>query len=162
MMATLFLKHIFVILHIVTAAAWFGLGLRLSAKARNALTQEPTVATALIDDTQRTVRFMSIFIGLTLVFSLVAFFLGGGFARYGPQYHTSLLLIVILTGLQVAVIAPAWKGLHGAIAGTTDASSADSYRKRIAISVGVGHLLWFVTLVLMFWNRLASAFQASA
>jgi len=161
-MASLFLKYIFVILHIITAAAWFGLGLRLSAKARSVLTLEPAAATALVDDTQRTARFMTIFIGLTVLFSLAAFFLGGGFGFYGPQYHTSLLLILVLGALQVFVIEPAWKGLRGALAGEADAGGADSYRKRIAISVGVGHLLWLIMLVLMFWNQLASALSAGS
>ena len=159
-MALLFLKHIFVILHVITAAAWFGLGLRLSSKARSALTLEPVAASALVGDTQRTIRFMNVFMGLTLLFSLVAFFLGGGFGFYGPQYHTSLLLIVVLTALQFGVLAPAWRGLHGSIAGDGDLADADGYRKRIAMSVGIGHLLWLVVLILMFWNQLAAALQA--
>jgi hypothetical protein len=159
--AMLFLKNIFVVLHIITAAAWFGLGLRLGAKARSVLTLDRPIAAALVEDTQRTVRFMSIFIVLTVLFSLGAFFLGGGFGGYGPQYHTSLLLILILGGVQVGVIEPAWRGLRGAIAGESDAGSAESYRKRIAISVGVGHLLWLVVLVLMYWVQLAAAFRAS-
>ncbi|NBC16931.1 MAG: hypothetical protein GVY18_06385 [Bacteroidetes bacterium] len=157
----LFLKNIFVILHIITAAAWFGLGLRLGAKARSILMLDRPIAAALVDDTQRTVRFMSIFIGLTLLFSLGAFFLGGGFGGYGPQYHTSLLLIIVLSAVQVGVIEPAWRGMRGAIAGEPDVGSAESYRKRIAISVGIGHLIWLAVLVLMYWTQLAVAFRAS-
>lgn len=156
-MTVYLLKYIFVILHIITAAAWFGLGLRLSGQARTVRALEPAAAQALADDAQRSVSLMNVFIVLTLVFSLVAFFLGGGFAVYSPAYHTSLLLIVIMTLVQFLLIRPGWNGLQAALAGPT-ADAADGFRKRIAMGTGVGHLLWLIILVLMFWDQLARAF----
>jgi hypothetical protein len=102
---------------------------------------------------------MNVFIVLTLVFSLVAFFLGGGFAVYGPAYHTSLLLIVLMTLDQFLLVRPGWNGLQAALAGPSDTGdAADSFRKRIAMGVGVGHLMWLIILVLMFWTELSRAF----
>lgn len=132
-----------VLLHIITAAAWFGLGLSLSAQAR-------AVAPAGASDARapgpgaRTVKLMGLFSVLTLVFALVAFFAGGGFATYGPQFHTSLLLIVVLVGLQYGLIRPAWGKL---------AAGDASARGRVAMGTGIGHLVWLVILVLMLWQQ---------
>jgi hypothetical protein len=141
----LIVKWILVILHTITAAAWFGLGLRLAGQARTvAEGHAPTLA----KDAGRSVWLMNVFIVLTLLFSGAAFLVGGGFAGYGPAYHTSLLLILVLTGLQLFLIRPAWNALAG---GGSDPESA---RKRVAIGTGIGHLTWLVILVLMFWKYL--------
>lgn len=142
------LKWILVILHTITAAAWFGLGLRLAGQARTVASTEGGGAQVLAKDAGRSVQLMNVFIILTLLFSVASFLVGGGFAGYGPQYHTSLLLILVLTGLQLFLIRPAWNVLAG---GDGDLESA---RKRVAIGTGIGHLTWLVILVLMFWKYL--------
>ena len=157
-MTTYLLKYLFVILHIITAAAWFGLGLRLSGRARVVLNMKEAAARALLDDTQRSVYLMNVFIILTLLFSLGAFLLGGGFAAYGPAYHTSLLLIVIMVLVQFLLIRRGWNGLQAALAGPDAPEAAESFRKRVAMGTGIGHLLWLIILVLMFWNQLRQAF----
>lgn len=157
-MTTYFLQYLFVILHIITAAAWFGLGLRLSGRARVVLNMEDTAARALINDTQRSVYLMNIFIILTLLFSLGAFFLGGGFAAYGPAYHTSLLLILVLVLIQFLIIRPGWNGLQAARTHPESTHDAEGFRKRIAMGTGIGHLTWLVLLVLMFWDELSQVF----
>ena len=154
-MFTLTLKWILVILHIITAAAWFGLGLRLAGQARTVVEKG---LRGLADDAARSVRLMNIFVVLTFVFAAGAFFVGGGFGAYGPQYHTSLLLIVVLVGLQFFVIRPGWAGLRNGL--SEGEASAESARKRVAMGVGIGHLIWLVLLVLMFWDNFSVAFQA--
>lgn len=123
-----------VLLHIISAAAWFGLGLGLSAQARAVATDAGT----------RTVTLMGVFSVLTLVFGLSALLLGRGFAGYGPQFHTSLLLIVVLVGVQYGLIRPAWNKL---------AAGDASARGRVAMGTGIGHLVWLVILVLMLWEQ---------
>ncbi len=147
----LLLKFLFVLLHVITAAAWFGIGLRLSAQARAAAGASGGAAETLAADAQRSVSLMNIFIVFTLLFGLGAFFTGGGFGVYGPVYHTSLLLIVVLVGLQFFVIRTGWERLRDALA-SERSPEAESARKRVAIGTGVGHLLWLVLLVLMFWR----------
>jgi hypothetical protein len=149
------LKWILVILHIITAAAWFGLGLRLTGQARTVLEKRGDAQRALADDGQQSVRLMNIFVILTLVFSIGAFVAGGHFDAYGPVYHTALLLIVVLTLVQLFVVRPGWAALQAevdAAEGNTDA--LEGAKSRVAIGTGVGHLLWLVLLVLMFANRL--------
>jgi hypothetical protein len=149
------LKSILVLLHIITAAAWFGLGLRLAGRARTVLDLGGEAGTALAADGQSAVRQMNIFAVLTLVFSLGAFVAGGHFAAYGPLYHTSVTLIVLFTLDQLFVIRPGWNALQAALEG---GGGAESARKKIAIGTGVGHLLWLVMLVLMLWNQYFSVY----
>ena len=149
-----FLFPVFILLHILFAAAWFGMGLRLATQARTVLSLERGAALALADDVARTIRFMGIFIVLTLVFAFGALGAGGGYVGQ-PQYHMASLLIVILVVLQYALIGPSWKKLRAAIEAGTD---AEAFRKRVAMSVGIGHLLWFVMLVLMEWKRFSGLF----
>jgi len=158
-MTTLLLKHILVILHIITAAAWFGIGLRLAGQARTVLDQSGTARAALAADGARSVWLMNLFIVLTLLFSVGAFIAGGHFEVYGPAYHSAITLIVILTLVQLFVIRPGWNTLQAnADPETGDPDAAESGRQRVAIGTGVGHLLWLVLLVLMFWDRLMGVF----
>ena len=156
------LKYVFVILHVITGAAWFGLGLRLAGKARMVTTSDVSVARALADDTARSVYLMNIFVVLTLLFSVGAFFAGGAavgknaFAFYGPTYHTSLLLMVILTVVQLFVIRTGWNTLQMAMDSGDSGEFIESGRKRVAMGTGIGHLTWLVILVLMFWPQLSA------
>lgn len=151
------LKSILVVLHVITAAAWFGLALRVAGRARRVLELDHDAAVALASDGHTSVRQMTLFMVLTFFFSIGAFLAGGHFSTYGPVYHTSLLLIVLLTADQLFVIRPAWNALQSAVTGSGDAD-AESARKRIAIGTGVGHLLWLVLLVLMFWRNYFSLY----
>lgn len=152
------LKWILVILHIITAAAWFGLGLRLTGQARTVLETDGAAQKALADDGAQSVWLMNIFVLLTLIFSLAAFIAGGHFNTYGPAYHTAITLIVVLTLDQLFVIRPGWTSLQSAVNDPEpDADALDSAKTRVAIGTGVGHLLWLVLLGLMFTNRLVGS-----
>jgi len=149
------LKWILVILHIITAAAWFGIGLRLTGQARSVLEREGDARAALAQEGSRSVWLMNLFVVLTLVFSLGAFAAGGHFAAYGPVYHTAVLLIVLLTADQLLVIRGGWATLESlATEASPDLDALERAKKRVAIGTGVGHLIWLVLLVLMFANRL--------
>lgn len=150
------LNTVLVLLHIVTAAAWFGLGLRLAGKARTVLALDGAAAAALAEDTRSTIKWMNGFIVLTLVFSYANFFTSGGFAAYGPQFHAALTLMLVLVGVQFFVIRTGWNTLADLVGNGTDPASAaaDSARKKVAIGTGIGHLLWVVLLVLMYFDQL--------
>lgn len=153
----LLLKQLFMLAHIITAAAWFGMGLRVAAQARTVLGLERDAALAFSVDVGRTVRLMGIFAVLTFVFAVATFGIGITLRAYGGQYHAAMTLIVILLIVQYAMIQPAWKKLQAAL----DAGNeADAFRKRMAMGVGINHLLWLVMLVLMFWDRLQGGFSA--
>lgn len=157
-MSALTLLYVFgIVLHLIFFAAWFGLALPLVGRARAALAAEPSAGTLLLNDGARTIRLMSIFVVLGYVLALVTFAArvlpDGGFAVYGWPYHTAITLGLVLVIVQFALIRPAWKGLQASL-GSPD---ADTARKRLAMGVGLGHTLWLVLVVLMFWDRLAAA-----
>lgn len=151
-------KNIFVVLHVITAAAWFGMGLRLAGKGRKALELGGESGRTLASDGASTVWQMNLFILLTFVFSIVAFIAGGHFNTYGPIYHTSLTLIVLLVLDQLFVIRPAWSTLQDALESGDVTDAAESARKRVAMGTGIGHLLWLVLVVLMLWSRFPMTF----
>ena len=145
------LKWLFVILHVITASAWFGLGLLLPRQARSVVeTGAPDGPLATFTD--RSVFLMNIFAVLTLVFGLIALFAGGGFEVYGWPYHTSITLILLLVLDQFFVIRASWSTLKGTL--STDADEARDAATRLATGTGAGHLLWLATLVLVFFRRM--------
>ena len=140
------LKNIFVLLHIVTAAGWFGVALLLGRLARAAVSSSDA---ALRETGTRAVGVAGVFAALTLLFGLVAFLIGGGFSAYGPEYHTSLLFMLILVGIHFLAIRPAWKVASSPGEEATRLAAS----KRLSMSVGAGHLLWLFVLVLMLSSR---------
>ncbi len=147
-----FLHVVLLLLHVVTAAAWFGLALRLGGQARRVGSLGGGAAVALAEEGASAVRLMGVFLLLTFVFAMGVLGLGGGYPGQW-QYHIASVLIVVLVIVQYAMIRPAWIGLVEAAASHSD---TDRYRKRIAGSVGIGHLVWLALVVLMFWNRFAA------
>ena len=148
-----FLQVLLLVLHVITAAAWFGLALRLGAQARQVGGLEGEAAVAMAREGAQAIRLMGLFLLLTFIFSMGVLGLGGGYPGQW-QYHVASLLIVVLIALQYALIRPAWKGLAEAAASHEDSGR---FTKRIAMSVGAGHAIWLALLVLMFWNRFAGA-----
>lgn len=148
----LLIKYLAVILHIVTAAAYFGMGLLLARQAR-AFAVERTASLGEIG--LRAARLMTMFAVLTFVFGLVAFLTGGGFAFYPPQFHISLTVILVLIAVHIFLVQGSWKKLAAAVSGGTDATSP---AKRVAMGVGIAHLIWLILLVLMFWGQLTAGF----
>ena len=147
----LVLKYVFVVLHIITAAAWFGLALPTARRARTAAVGG-TGAAGIAADGVRTAKMLVIFSVLTLVFALGAFSLGimaQGAGAYGWPFHTALLLILGLVAVSFGLIGPGWKTLNAG-----DSSGA----KRVAMGAGIGHALWLIILVLMFWDDFQVAF----
>lgn len=153
------IKYLAVLLHIISAAGWFGLGLRLGGLARSA-TAGGAGGPALAAETERTAGLMRVFALLTLVFAYTALFTGiSAGTSYGVPYHIASTLILVLALVQFFLIGPGAARLRkGVDAG--DLALAESARKRTAMGVGIGHLLWTVMLVLMFWDTLRAAFAA--
>jgi hypothetical protein len=147
-----------VLLHVLFFAAWFGLGLRLAGQARTAAAAEPTGAAALALDGSRTVGLMGVFVALGYLAALTAFFASPrfaaeGFRGYDWPYHASLTLGLALVAAQWLLVRPAWARLRA----TVGSPEADAARGRVAMGVGIGHLLWLLLLLLMFWDNFAAA-----
>jgi len=155
----LFAKYVFVVLHIVTAAAFFGIGL---SQARQARAFAASRLDLLGEQGARSAMLMTVFAVLTVAFAFAAFYIGnthayqaGGaerpFSFYGSEYHWSLMLLLGLIAVHVLLVQRGWAQLRNAVA---TGGLLDGPRKRIAAGSGVSHLLWLVILVLMFWGNL--------
>ncbi len=139
------------ILHIAFAAMWFGGGIRLAGQVRKAASAAGSNAALLVDDIDRTRKLILWSVGGTIAFSLLAFFIYGGFGGYGPRYHASLGLIVVMALVELMLIQPAWKSIRAARLEDADAD-VSSKTSRVAMFVGINHLLWVVVLGLMVWR----------
>jgi putative copper export protein len=150
------LHQVLIILHIIFAAAWFGLGLRLSSQARTALALDNAAAgQAIVDDGADTVKYMNLFIVLSLVFAYAVLGTGITLERLGLAwpYHASSTLILVIAALQFFLVRPGWASLREHLG--ADFEAANGARKRVAMGTGLGHATWFAILVLMFWKYIA-------
>lgn len=143
--------QIALILHIAFAAVWFGAGIRLAGQVRAVAALDGAAARPMAEDINQTRRIILWMVGGTLLFSLITFFSYGGFGVYGPRYHASLGLILIMGLIEIALIQPTWRSIRSTF--LTDAvDTATPKTGRMAMFVGINHLLWVIVLVLMVWR----------
>lgn len=143
--------QISLILHIAFAAVWFGAGIRLAGQIRKVTALEGTNAHPMVRDIDQTRKVILWAVGGTLLFSLAAFFTYGGFEVYGPRFHASLGLILVMALLEVALIQRTWRAVRAMLLGEAS-GDASSKSGRVAMFVGINHLLWVVVLTLMVWR----------
>ena len=139
------------ILHIAFAAMWFGGGVRLAGQVRKAAAGAGSQVRPLVEDINRTRKLILWAVGGTILFSLVAFFVYGGFGSYGPRYHASLGLVVVMALVEILLIQPAWNTIRSARLEDSEAN-VSSKSSRVAMFVGINHLLWIIVLGLMVWR----------
>ncbi len=149
------LKNLLLILHILTASAWFGLSLRLGSQAKFAISGYPAIA---VDGT-RTISLMGVLLFSTFVFSASLLMIGGGYPGQ-IQYHIASGLMMLLLGIHYMLLRPLWSLLRKAVILTTQTETSVQKEKQltfraraIGVVAGTCHLMWFVILILMFWNR---------
>ena len=133
-------------LHVLFAAAWFGMAAAVPALARAAAS--PGAAQG-----GKVMAAMNGSVVLFYVFAMANWVLGrriGFEAQYDHwAYHTSLTLGLILVLIQLFVIRGGWSKLVNG-AGTPDAESG---RKRLSAGLGLGNLVWLALFVLMYVGR---------
>ena len=131
-------------LHVLFAAAWFGLGLALPALSRAALSGGAPGG-------EKVVHAMTGSVLLFYAFAVLNWVLGmqlGFELQYNAwPYHTALTLGLVLVAVQLLLIRPGWAKL------TAGAETAEAGRKRIAMGTGIGHLTWLVLFLLMYVGR---------
>ncbi len=150
----MFLQALFVLLHVLMAAAWFGLTLRLGTQTRLLLHLDRDAASTVADNLDRGIREIGIFLLLAFVFGLGAFVTGGP-ANYGPNIHTAMLLVLVMIAIHFLGLRPQWRKLREALRnGRADAAA--SAQRKISMFTGLGHLLFVTVFILMFWHRLTS------
>ena len=141
-----YLHTVVLALHVLFAAAWFGLGLSLPSLARAASAPGAVAG-------QKVIGAMN---GSIVIFYLAAvanWMLGrqlGFVEQYNHwAYHTSLTLGLVLVAVQFLLIRPGWNAL-AAGAGTPQ---GDAGRQRLGMGIGIGHAVWLGIFVLMYVGR---------
>ncbi len=133
-------------LHVLFAAAWFGMAAAVPSLARSAM--RPGTA-----EGGKVIAAMNGSAILFYVFAIANWVLGrqvGFEIQYNHwAYHTALTLGLLLVLVQLFLIRSGWNKLVAG-AGTPDAESG---RKRLAAGLGIGNLLWIVLFVLMYVGR---------
>ena len=145
----LYLYVLVLILHVACAAAWFGLSLHLPGLSRAIVSSDAPIGEALAKSGARTVRLMDFFALLMYAFAFLTIIAGPGFGGIGWPHHFALLLGLILILVQVFLIRRNWSALQSAV----DGGDTEAARKKVAMSLGVGHFIWIALLVLMFLPR---------
>lgn len=133
-------------LHILFAAAWFGLGLALPSLARSAMSPGTP-------EGGRVIAMMNGSVVLFYAFAVLNWTLGlqlGFEAQYNAwPYHASMTLGLVLVIVQFTLIRSGWNKLADG-AGTP---VGEAGRKRIAMGLGIGHAVWVGILILMYVGR---------
>jgi len=135
-----------VVLHVTCAAAWFGLSLRLPGLSSLIDGSDANIGEALAASGATTVRMMDYFVLLMYAFAFLTILVGPGFDGIGWPIHVALSMGLVLILVQAFLIRRNWAALQGAVGG----GDTEAARKKVAMSVGIGHLFWFTLLVLMF------------
>lgn len=143
--------EIALILHILSAALWFGAGIRQTAQIRAAVDAGAEAGSVLAGEIDSIRRIVLYAMAGTLLFSVVTLVARGGFAAYGPRFHISLGLVLVMALVEAFLIQPVWKNVRASLVG--DGEEELSSSGRIAMYVGINHFLWLVVLVLMVWGR---------
>ena len=135
-----------IILHIVFAAAWFGLAIGLSILSKEAVQAESRGAAVAA------LRLVKSMTATAVVFYLLAcanFALGiavNGSGVYGWPYHAALALGLALLVVQFVIIRPSVAAMRSNL-GTPVGRSA---RTRLGLGLGLGQAAWFGMVLLMY------------
>jgi hypothetical protein len=145
------LRIFVLVLHISAAAILFGgpLGTVRSLKAHLELSRDAfKLATS---EAARRGRLMGMSSIVTLLTGLALIFLAGGFAQVPLNYHMALGILLGAIAISSVLVRPTVTKLAGlAQAENLDKDAALQLIKRLAMGTGILHLLWVITLVLMF------------
>ena len=137
---------VLIALHVLFAAAWFGMAAAVPSLARSAM--RPGAA-----EGGKVIAAMNGSIVLFYAAAVANWTVGmqlGLDAQYNAwPYHTSLTLGLVLVAVQLFLIRTGWNKLVAG-AGTPDAESG---RKRLAAGLGIGNLVWLAIFVLMYVGR---------
>lgn len=134
-------------LHVLFAAAWFGLAIALSILSKEAVRAESRGASIA---SQSLTKQMNGSAGAFYVFAILNFVLGLQVgAVYAWPYHAALALGLVLVATQFFLIRPSVDTMRKNL-GTPVGRSA---RARLGMGLGIGHATWMAMWLLMYAHR---------
>ena len=141
------------VLHILFVAAWFGMSVSIGADAKRAINNADSKGGELMIE-RASKNFGMSFAAMLLTFGsgLALLFAKGGFSAVNPKIHMGLGMTLIAIVFRGALAIPAFgKIKKGVAAGGSDAEEAKKKTGLLSMALGIEHLLWLVTLLLMLY-----------
>lgn len=138
------------VIHILFAAVWFGSGLTIASDAKAALAARENGGELLME--KATKAFQRSFAGLILTFGsgFGLIFAMGGFKVVHKNVHMVMALTLLAVLLRAALAAPALARVRKGVSGSEeDAAEADAAKRKLAMALGIEHLLFLVGLAMM-------------
>lgn len=139
----LWLKAFLVFFHILLAFVWFGLSLRLQSLVKMV---QHLDAKSEGDDSAMAMSVSAVLLPFAGLGAMLVD--PRGIAGFGPEYHTSVTLGLVLAAVQIFGIHRTWRGLP-----------ESGRARKMPMWMGIAHLLWLIILILMLWPQyIAPAF----
>jgi uncharacterized membrane protein len=150
-MAALF--QLLLVIHVLSAALWFGGAVFMPRALREALQGERAEARRRLPSLLRQGKVLAI-AAITVIASGIALALipEGGFAALPMRFHIALALALIWLGIGLLVARPTTARIAAIAASEAPLDSANRLLGRVSAAAGVQHLLFTVVLVLMLWR----------
>jgi len=144
--------QVLVVLHVLSAMTWFGMGLGLPRRLRLGLARGRPAAAEAAGEVLRGERVSLVAGALAIASGLTLVLVGGGFALYPRRIHWGLGLGLVAFALGLFAVRPAWGKVARIAAGDGPLEAAAPLAKRAAMLHGIGHLLQMATLATMLWR----------
>jgi hypothetical protein len=143
----IWIRQLLLIVHVASAMVWFGSTLFIARRTKSALELEGKARTVSFAELLREARVFTSASGLVFLtgLGLAGLF---GFGNLSPRYHASMTLSLIWVALDHAIVR---RSLVSLASGASD-GTPEAVLKRLRVTLGVQHLLFTVTLVLMLWR----------
>lgn len=145
-------RILLLLVHISFAAILFGGGLGLRKAIESSLAVSPAALRATLAGTAQRAKLMGISSILTLLTGVALIFVSyGGFKEAPKNYHTALLLMLGAVAVSGTIQRPTMLAIVAEAAREVpDGSVIGAKLKKLSMAQGILHLLWIVTLTLMF------------
>jgi hypothetical protein len=143
----IWVRQLVLIVHVASAMVWLGSTLFVARRAGQALQLEAQARVLSFGQLLREARVFTSASGLVFLTGLGLALLIG-FANLSPRYHAALTLSLIWVALDHGLVR---RSLVSLASGQPEAAAA-ALLKRLRAALGVQHLLFTVTLVLMLWR----------
>ena len=145
--------QILLVLHIACIAVWFGGSISLPGRLRRGLAAGDAEFKLVAAEIARGFRLSLMFGILTLVTGLILVSDRGGFAHVSKAIHMGLGLTMLMLLLEFFINRPASNRISQIMINGEDRTLIKPLKTRLAISSGIGQLLWLIVLGLMISQR---------
>ena len=134
--------------HIIGIGLWIGVEASVAGDIRRSLEKGQEHALYMAERIGRSLKISTIAGIVTLVSGGLLIALSGGMGGVPVRIHIGMTLTLVMLAINLALVRPHFSRLSEAVTGQ-DLNAAGALRKKVSMFLGIGHLLWLITLGLM-------------